>query len=74
MSVESRGWFVLALVLADALLAPAAETVFGFAKGPVHILDAWLGVLAFSGQIFFDFAGYCHVAIGLGLLLGIRVP
>jgi alginate O-acetyltransferase complex protein AlgI len=62
------------VVLADALLAPAAETVFGFAKGPVHTLDAWLGVLAFSGQIFFDFAGYSTCAIGVALCFGFSIP
>ena len=34
-------------------------------------LDAWMGVLAFSGQIFFDFAGYSSCAIGAALCLGI---
>ena len=36
----------------------------------VHPLDAWLGTLAFSGQIFCDFAGYTTTAIGLSLVLG----
>ena len=37
-------------------------------------LDAWIGVLAFSGQIFFDFAGYSLCAIGIALTLGIALP
>ena len=53
------------VVLADAMLSPAAEAVFGFAGGPLHAFDAWLGVLAFSGQIFFDFAGYSTTALPL---------
>ncbi len=62
------------VVLADVMLAPAAETVFGWARGPVYTLDAWLGVLAFSGQIFFDFAGYSTTAIGAALCFGFSLP
>ncbi len=62
------------VVLADTLLAPTAEAVFGWSKGPLATLDAWLGVLAFSGQIFFDFAGYSTTAIGAALCLGFSLP
>lgn len=57
------------VVLADTLLSSAADTVFNHA-GPVASLDAWVGVLAFSGQIFFDFSGYSTCAIGAALCLG----
>lgn len=62
------------IVLADTLLAPAAETVFGWSNGPLAALDAWTGVLAFSGQIFFDFAGYSTTAIGAALCFGFSLP
>jgi alginate O-acetyltransferase complex protein AlgI len=52
------------VVIADGLLAPAADAVFGAAHSLVFI-DAWLGTLAFSGQIFCDFAGYSTTAIGV---------
>ena len=57
------------VVLADGVLAPVADKVFG-AKELLAPLDAWLGTLAFSGQIFFDFAGYTTTAIGASLALG----
>ena len=60
------------VVIADTLLAPSADEVFG-AKGPLHALDAWIGVLAFSGQIFSDFAGYSTTAIGAALCLGFSI-
>ena len=41
--------------------------------GPVPNGDAWLA-LGFSFQILFDFAGYSDIAIGLGLLFGVRLP
>jgi len=61
------------IVLADGFLAPVADKVFG-AKEMLHPLDAWLGTLAFSGQIFFDFAGYTTTAIGCALALGFSIP
>ncbi|MBY0422868.1 MAG: hypothetical protein K2Q06_11235, partial [Parvularculaceae bacterium] len=61
------------VVLADSFLAPAADAAFG-AKTALAPLDAWTGVLAFSGQIFFDFSGYSTTAIGAALCLGFALP
>lgn len=46
------------------------------AIGPQNISMglAWLGVLAFSFQIYFDFSGYSSMAIGLGKILGFNFP
>jgi alginate O-acetyltransferase complex protein AlgI len=60
------------VVLADTLLAPISDTIFGH-PSPVYQLDAWLGVIAFSGQIFFDFSGYSTCAIGAALCLGFHL-
>jgi len=61
------------IVLADGALAPAADAVFG-AEESLSFVDAWLGTLAFSGQIFSDFAGYSTAAIGIALCLGFSLP
>lgn len=61
------------VVIADGLLAPSADAVFG-AEAALPALDAWLGTLAFSGQIFCDFAGYSTTAIGIALCLGFSLP
>src|SRR3954454_19701835 len=60
------------IVLADTLLSSSADRVFGYA-GPLVALDSWAGVLAFAGQIFFDFAGYSLCAIGAALTLGFHL-
>ena len=60
-------------VFADSLLGPVSDQVFG-AEHKLLPIDAWTGVLAFSGQIFFDFAGYSLCAIGIALMLGIKLP
>lgn len=39
-------------------------------SGELTVLGAWLGILAFSLQIYFDFSGYSDMAIGLGRMLG----
>ncbi len=74
-----QGLFLISLglfmkvVLADSLLAPSANDVFN-SKAILPTLDAWMGVLAFSGQIFFDFAGYSTCAIGVAACLGFVLP
>jgi alginate O-acetyltransferase complex protein AlgI len=68
----SLGLF-MKVVLADSMLAPTANSIFG-PGGPLKTLDAWTGVLAFSGQIFCDFAGYSTCAIGVALCLGFVLP
>src|SRR6266404_5654196 len=60
------------IVLADTLLSGSADRVFGYA-GPLVALDSWAGVIAFAGQIFFDFAGYSLCAIGAALTLGFHL-
>ena len=60
-------------VFADSILGPVSDSVFGSGDA-LAALDAWTGALAFSGQIFFDFAGYSLCAIGIALMLGIALP
>ena len=61
------------VVLADGVMAPVADRVFGAARD-VGAAAAWVGTLAFGGQIFFDFAGYSTCAIGAALALGFVLP
>ncbi len=68
----SLGLF-MKVVLADSMLSAPANDVFSTDK-IVAGLDAWMGVLAFCGQIFFDFAGYSTCAIGVALCLGFVLP
>jgi D-alanyl-lipoteichoic acid acyltransferase DltB (MBOAT superfamily) len=74
-----NGLFLLSLglfmkvVMADTLLASPADSVFQ-AQNSLLPVDAWAGVLAFSGQIFFDFAGYSTCAIGAAMCLGFSLP
>lgn len=42
--------------------------------GEISAATAWLGILAFTFQIYFDFSGYSDMAIGLGKMLGFNFP
>ena len=42
--------------------------------GDPSTLAAWLGILAFTFQIYFDFSGYSDMAIGLGKMFGFDLP
>jgi len=68
----SLGLF-MKVVLADGMLSATADVVFN-SNAVLPALDAWVGVLAFSGQIFLDFAGYSTCAIGVALCLGFVLP
>ena len=61
-------------MLADGFLAPVVEKVYDAREGVPMMLDAWVATLAFSGQIFCDFAGYSTTAIGVALCLGFAMP
>ena len=61
------------VVLADTFLAGAAERVYDRGGIP-GLLDSWIGTLAFSGQIFCDYAGYSTTAIVAALCLGFYMP
>ncbi len=68
--------FVLGLaqkvLLADQV-ARLADTVFSPYAHP-SLIEGWTGVLAYTMQIYFDFAGYSNMAIGLGICMGFTLP
>ncbi len=59
------------VLIADTL-APIADAAFAL-QHP-SMADAWLGCGAYTLQLFFDFAGYSAMAIGLGQMLGFHFP
>ena len=56
-------------VLLANLIGALFDTVHA-AGADVSVLTAWLGALAYTFQIYFDFSGYSDMAIGLGQMLG----
>lgn len=50
------------------------STVRELDYGSISVLTAWIGILAFALQIYFDFSGYSDMAIGLGAVMGFTFP
>lgn len=61
------------VVIADSL-GTVADAMFALPSHELGTGQAWLGILCYSLQIYFDFSGYSDMAIGLGRLLGFHFP
>ena len=61
------------VVLGDFLMRPAVDAVYA-APHLATSADAWIGLLAFYGQLYFDFSGYTDIGRGSAQLLGYKVP
>lgn len=55
-------------------VALIADAVFNLSEPNIAPHLAWLGLIAYTLQIYFDFAGYTDMAIGLGMMVGIQLP
>jgi alginate O-acetyltransferase complex protein AlgI len=61
------------VIIADSI-GPVADSVFSLSSHQLTTPVAWLGALAYTLQIYFDFSGYSDMAIGLGRMLGFSLP
>lgn len=61
-------------VLIANVLAEYVDAVFSASPGDFSSGTAWIAILAYTFQIYFDFSGYSDMALGLGLMLGFRFP
>ncbi|MEZ5817314.1 MAG: MBOAT family O-acyltransferase [Hyphomicrobiaceae bacterium] len=63
------------VVLADSI-GPYADAVFnGAGAGAgLNAVTAWLGAVSYALQLYFDFSGYSDMALGLGLMFGLKLP
>lgn len=55
-------------------LGMQADAVFKLAPDQIDSAAAWVGALAYTLQIYFDFSGYSDMAIGLGKIMGFKLP
>jgi alginate O-acetyltransferase complex protein AlgI len=63
------------LLLADPISAYPDPVFAAAASGQaLGLAVAWTGALAYTLQIYFDFSGYCDMAVGLSMLFGIKLP
>jgi alginate O-acetyltransferase complex protein AlgI len=69
--------FVIGLakkVLIANVVAGPADKIFAMAPAELSTAHAWLGIVCYTLQIYFDFSGYSDMAIGLGRMFGFRFP
>ena len=76
---EAASMFIIALgkklLVADSL-SPIAAEIFGRAGAGASLGmgEAWLGALAYTFQIYFDFSAYSEMAMALALMFGLELP
>jgi len=66
-------WIVLGLAYKLIVADNLGGLAHGFRIDPSNAWHVWFECLAFGIRIYFDFAGYSFIAIGLGLLLGVKL-
>jgi len=54
--------------------ASIADSIFSLQPGSLNFSLAWLGIISYTIQIYFDFSGYSDMAIGIGRMFGFRFP
>lgn len=74
---EGTGRFIIGLgkkVLLANNIGQLFVEVAGTAQENLSLFMAWLGIVAYAFQIYFDFSGYSDMAIGLGRIMGFHFP
>ncbi|MCK4663399.1 MAG: MBOAT family protein [Bacteroidales bacterium] len=69
--------FVIGLakkVLIANVMGAQADNIFSFSGDELTTSLAWIGIVAYSLQIYFDFSGYSDMAIGIGRMIGFKFP
>jgi alginate O-acetyltransferase complex protein AlgI len=61
------------VLLANTLAGPV-DRLFALSPGDLSMGAAWLAATGYALQIYFDFAGYSNMAIGLGRMIGFELP
>jgi alginate O-acetyltransferase complex protein AlgI len=69
--------FILGLskkLLIANVMGAQADAVFAMNPDTINSSTAWIGIIAYTFQIYFDFSGYSDMAIGLGRMIGFKFP
>ncbi len=61
------------MIIANTLAVPV-DSIFSLPANELSFASAWLGIILYSLQIYFDFSAYSDMAIGLARMLGFRIP
>jgi alginate O-acetyltransferase complex protein AlgI len=61
-------------VLIANVLGEQVDKIFAMQAGDISTPMAWVGIVAYSFQIYYDFSGYSDMAIGIGRMIGFKFP
>ncbi len=61
-------------VLIANVLGEQVDLIFGLEQVEFNTVTAWVGIIAYAFQIYFDFSGYSDMAIGIGRMIGFDFP
>jgi alginate O-acetyltransferase complex protein AlgI len=61
-------------ILIANVMGEQADAIFNLDPRNLPVAQAWLGALAYTFQIYFDFSGYSDMAIGIGRMIGFQFP
>ena len=61
------------VLIANTVAGPA-DRIFALPPAQLSTAHAWVGIVCYTIQIYFDFSGYSDMAIGLGRMFGFRFP
>jgi alginate O-acetyltransferase complex protein AlgI len=61
-------------VLIANVMGAQADAIFAMNYSELSTSAAWVGILAYTFQIYFDFSGYSDMALGIGKMLGFKFP
>jgi alginate O-acetyltransferase complex protein AlgI len=61
-------------VLVANVMGAQADAIFAMNYSEIATSAAWIGILSYTFQIYFDFSGYSDMALGLGKMLGFKFP
>jgi alginate O-acetyltransferase complex protein AlgI len=62
------------VIIADHLALVAGPVFDGAGSGQLAPAQAWVGAIAYTLQLYFDFSGYCDMAMGLSRLFNVELP
>ncbi len=73
----AKGLYIFSIGLAKKIIIADSVALFanvGFSMAELNFCEAWLTSIAYTVQLYFDFSGYCDMAIGIGLFFNIKLP
>jgi len=75
--IDGSSRFIMGLakkILIADTLGKVADAAFSVPNGELTAYGAWVGIICYTFQIYYDFSGYSDMAIGMGLMLGFSFP